>query len=114
MLARVLFILGVVVVAVDIYAIADIALTARTRFRSLNKFLWILIVVLVTPVGAILWFFLGKTRRSASGEFIIAPDDDPNFRVPETETADERIARLEEELRKLDDEDGTAPGQPRD
>lgn len=114
MLARVLFTLAVIVIAVDIYAVADILLTQRSRFRSLNKFLWVLIVVLVTPVGAILWFVLGKTRRSAAGERIIAPDDDPNFRVPDTETVDERIARLEEELRQLDDEDGTEPKSDRD
>lgn len=114
MLARVLFILGVIVIAVDIYAIADIILTQRNRLRSLNKSLWVAIVVLVTPIGAILWFVVGKPRRSPAGELFIAPDDDPNFRVPETESADERIARLEEELRKLDDEDGTPPGTPRD
>lgn len=114
MVARVLVIVGVIVLALDIYAIADIAMTPKTRFRSLNKFLWILVVILVTPIGAILWFFLGKTRRSAASDRFLAPDDDPNFRVPDTETADERIARLEEELRKLDDEDGTTPEKPRD
>lgn len=114
MFARVLFTLAVIVIAVDIYAVADILLTNRSRFRSLNKVLWVLIVIVVTPVGAILWFLLGKTRRSASGELILAPDDDPNFRAPDTESVDERIARLEEELRKLDDEDGTEPKPDRD
>ncbi len=45
---------------------------------------------------------------------MLAPDDDPNFRAPDTESVDERIARLEEELRKLDDEDGTEPKPDRD
>lgn len=114
MLARVLFTLAVIVIAVDIYAIADVIFTQKYRFRSLNKWLWIVIIILVTPVGAILWFLLGKTRRSASGERIVAPDDDPNFRVPDTESVDERIARLEEELRRLDDEDGSEPKPDRD
>ncbi|MFM6968274.1 MAG: PLDc N-terminal domain-containing protein [Microbacteriaceae bacterium] len=114
MLARVLFILGVIVIAVDIYAVADIILTQRNRLRLLNKVLWVAIVVVVTPIGAILWFLLGKSRRSAAGDLFIAPDDDPSFRVPETESADERIARLEEELRKLDDEDDSLPGTSRD
>ncbi|MFM2412606.1 MAG: hypothetical protein RLZZ587_939 [Actinomycetota bacterium] len=114
MLARVLFTLAIVVIAVDIYALADIFFTPRSRLRSLNKVLWAVIVIVVTPIGAILWFILGKTRRNTSGELIIAPDDDPNFRAPESETTDERIARLEEELRKLDDEDGTPPGPTRD
>lgn len=114
MFARVIVPIIVILIAVDIYALADIALTARERIRSLNKFLWILIVIVVTPIGAILWFFLGKAHRSKSGEVFIAPDDDPNFRVPDTETADERIARLEEELRKLDDEDENGKGNARD
>ena len=114
MFARVIVPIIVILIAVDIYALADIALTARERIRSLNKFLWILIVIVVTPIGAILWFFLGTVRRSTTGQVFIAPDDDPNFRVPDTETTDERIARLEEELRKLDDEDENGKGTARD
>ncbi len=114
MLARVLVILAVVVVAVTIYALADVIFTPRTRIRSLNKALWAIIVVVVTPVGAVLWFTLGKLRKPKPGERFLAPDDDPNFRIPDTETPDERIARLEEELRKLDEEGDTPSGNDRD
>lgn len=108
MLARVLFALAVIAIAVDIYAVADIALTARNRIRSLNKWLWIVIVIVITPIGAILWFVLGKTRKNAVSE-PLGPDDDPDFTPPGSETARDRIARLEDELRRLDDEENMPP-----
>lgn len=108
MLPRVLFALAVIAVAVDIYAIADIALTARNRLRSLNKWLWIVIVIVITPIGAVLWFILGKKKKNAA-DGPLGPDDDPTFTAPGGETARDRITRLEEELRRLDDEENMPP-----
>jgi hypothetical protein len=108
MLVRVLFALAVIAVAIDIYTIADIALTARNRLRSLNKFVWIVVVVLIPVVGAILWFVLGKSRASNVNN-VLGADDDPNFQSPGSETSRDRIARLEDELRRLDDEENMPP-----
>ena len=108
MLVRVLFALAVIAVAIDIYTIADIALTARNRLRSLNKFVWIVVVVLIPVVGAILWFVLGKSRASSVNS-VLGADDDPNFQSPGSETSRDRIARLEDELRRLDDEENMPP-----
>lgn len=108
-MTRAILITAVVLIALDVYAIADVVMTPRERFRSLNRIAWVAIIILVTPIGAILWLTLGKAHRNRQGDVFLAPDDDPNFRVPESETVDERIARLEEELRKLDDEDDLPP-----
>jgi len=108
MIVRVLFALAVIAVAIDIYTIADIALTARNRLRSLNKFVWIVVVVLIPVVGAILWFVLGKSRASSVNN-VLGADDDPNFQSPGSETSRDRIARLEDELRRLDDEENMPP-----
>ncbi len=108
MLVRVLFALAVIAVAIDIYTIADFALTARNRLRSLNKFVWIVVVVLIPVVGAILWFVLGKSRASSVNN-VLGADDDPNFQSPGSETSRDRIARLEDELRRLDDEENMPP-----
>jgi hypothetical protein len=108
MLVRVLFALAVIAVAIDIYTIADIALTARNRLRSLNKFVWIVVVILIPVVGAILWFVLGKSRAS-NVNTVLGADDDPNFQSPGSETSRDRIARLEDELRRLDDEENMPP-----
>jgi hypothetical protein len=108
MLVRVLFALAVIAVAIDIYTIADIALTARNRLRSLNKFVWIVVVIVIPVVGAILWFVLGKSRASSVNS-VLGADDDPNFQSPGSESARDRIARLEDELRRLDDEENMPP-----
>ena len=108
MLARVLFIVAIVLVALDVYALTDVILTTRGRIRALPKFLWAFVIVLITPVGAILWFVLGKVRPGNQTR-VIAPDDDPRFSSSTVENVDERIARLEEELRRLDDEDDFPP-----
>lgn len=108
MLVRVLFALAVIAVAIDIYTIADIALTARNRLRSLNKFVWIVVVIVIPVVGAILWFVLGKSRAS-SVNGVLGADDDPTFQSPGSESARDRIARLEDELRRLDDEEDMPP-----
>jgi hypothetical protein len=108
MLVRVLFALAVIAVAIDIYTIADIALTARNRLRSLNKFVWIVVVIVIPVVGAILWFVLGKSRASSVNS-VLGADDDPNFQPPGSESARDRIARLEDELRRLDDEENMPP-----
>ena len=111
MLARVLFIVAIVLVALDVYALTDVFLTSRDRIRALPKFLWAFVIVLITPVGAILWFVVGKVRPGKAAPFV-ALDDDPRFSSSPVENVDERIARLEEELRRLDDEDDNLP--PRD
>ncbi len=71
----------------------------------MSKPIWILIVVLLPVLGGILWFVVGRTRRSAA-PVRRAPDDDPDFlgSIGSVRDQDERIRRLEEELAALDAE----------
>ena len=112
MLARVLVVGSFLVAAVVIYAIVDIAATPSTRVRGLPKPLWFAAVVLFPLIGAVLWFVLGRPRkspRSPAGPPIDVVDrGNPSGGMP-SESVDERIARLEEELRRLDDEDDIPP-----
>lgn len=106
-MGRLVFIIPFLVIAVDIFAIVDLALTEPRRIRALNKFLWVLIIIVVPVIGAILWFTLGKDRNDRGGERrTIAPDDDPSFlrNIRRDEDQDERIRRLEQELADLDDD----------
>ena len=106
-MARLLVILPFVVVALDVFAIVDVILTDVRRIRALNKFTWIVIIVLLPVIGAALWFFIGKDRQDRGGEpRRVAPDDDPNFlkNLRRDEEQDERIRRLEQELAELDDD----------
>jgi hypothetical protein len=106
-MGRLVVILGFVVIAIDIFAIVDLALTDPRRVRALNKFLWVLIILVLPVVGALLWVTLGKDRKDRGGQTrTIAPDDDPTFlrNLRRDEEQDERIRRLEQELADLDDD----------
>ncbi|MBD8585111.1 PLDc_N domain-containing protein [Frigoribacterium sp. CFBP 8766] len=98
-----------------IYALIDCLFAESSKFRALNKPLWALVIVLLPVIGAVLWFLIGRARKSGQSETrrFVAPDDDPEFsgRSSSTvsdldrETTDERIRRLEEELAELDGDD---------
>ncbi len=106
-MARLLVIVPFLVVALDVFAIVDLALIDARRVRTLNKPVWIVIVVLLPVVGALLWFLVGREGRDAVGERrTIAPDDDPAFLRDLNAHGDrqERIRRLEQELADLDDD----------
>jgi hypothetical protein len=70
-------------------------------------------VVALPIIGPTLWLLVGKARKGPSKRRTVgrAPDDDPSFLGSiDTESSDERIRRLEEELRKLDEEDNPPGG----
>lgn len=104
-MARLLLILALVGTAFWVYAIVDCAVQPATRARGVSKAAWIAIVVLLPVLGGLLWFAVGRTRRSAAPARR-APDDDPEFlgRIGSISDQDERIRRLEEELAQLDAE----------
>jgi len=55
-------ILGVLILAGDIWAIINIF---QSSVSNEKKLLWILVVVLLPLLGLILWFFLGPRDRAA-------------------------------------------------
>ena len=81
MLRVALVLLGV---AVYIYFIIDVLRTPRGQTRSLPKFVWLLVVVLVPLLGGLAWLALGRTWPAPGSRFRrrrgpVAPDDDPSF-----------------------------------
>jgi hypothetical protein len=104
---------SVAAVAFTVYALVDLFMTQNPRVRAFPKPVWIAIVVALPIIGPVLWLIVGKSRggpskRRGTGR---APDDDPGFLSSmDKESSDERIRRLEEELRKLDDEVEGSPG----
>jgi hypothetical protein len=112
MIARVLLFGSFAVVAVIIYAIVDVAVTPASKIRGLPKPLWFVVVVLFPLIGAILWFIVGKSRRGATSKPTTPTDivdRAPTSGPFSTESVDDRIARLEEELRRLDEEGENPP-----
>ncbi|QTX03629.1 PLD nuclease N-terminal domain-containing protein [Agromyces archimandritae] len=121
-MARLLFVLGIVAAVFWVYSIADCATFDRRRVRGLSKGWWIAVVLLLPVIGGVLWFFIGRGRRSAPTvrpARSVAPDDDLDFlrRLETDAAADERIRKLEQELADLDDETrrkrGDSPEPPR-
>ena len=55
-------ILGLLILAGDIWAIINIL---QSSVSNEKKLLWILVVVLLPLLGLILWFFLGPRDRAA-------------------------------------------------
>ena len=114
---RLWLILIVVGTAFWVYSIVDCAMQPRTRARGVTKTAWVFIVVLLPVLGGLLWFVIGRGRRS-NAPARRAPDDDPEFlgriRLNSIPDQDERIRRLEEELAQLDAEadDPRPPAAP--
>jgi len=71
-------------IALYIYFVIDVLRTPRGETRSLPKFVWLLLVVLVPILGGLIWLALGRVwpvpgTRFGRRRAPIAPDDDPKF-----------------------------------
>ena len=53
-------IIGLIILALDIWAIINIV---KSSAPDTNKILWVVIVILLPLIGLILWFFLGPGRK---------------------------------------------------
>jgi hypothetical protein len=101
-------VLGVVaVVFFTVFALVDCVMTDSRRVRGIPKAAWVFVILLIAPIGGLLWLTVGKDR-SPGGTAVrsIAPDDDPAFLkgLRRDKDQDERIRRLEQELAELDDD----------
>jgi Phospholipase_D-nuclease N-terminal len=104
-LGGIFFVIGLVL---WLWALFDSVTAPADRVRLLPKLLWILIVVIFTDVGAVLWFLAGRPRATAGAPARpvgfgwqshgssggarrrpSAPDDDPEF-----------LRRLAEDVRR--------------
>jgi len=101
-----------VYLAVLVVALIDCLSTDKAEIRNLPKIVWILLIVVFSPVGGIAWFLTGRPKAevpAGSGTTTakprpVAPDDNPDFlrSLGERDRADEAEAlrRWEEELKK--------------
>ncbi|MGN6426110.1 PLDc N-terminal domain-containing protein [uncultured Leifsonia sp.] len=102
-----------------VVALIDIILRTGDQIRHLPKVAWVFIVILLPLIGSILWFTVGREyygmrsrparpqRPAASAPGSSAPAPAPRLSSTEEqlaalerEIADDRIRRLEAELRK--------------
>ncbi|MCX4818586.1 PLD nuclease N-terminal domain-containing protein [Streptomyces sp. NBC_01142] len=94
----------ILMLALTIYAFIDCLNTPEEEVKHLPKVVWVLIILLFTIVGPIVWLFAGKQRRAVSGGGMrgsagsrgwVAPDDNPEF-----------LKSLRDEPKKNNDEPG--------
>jgi hypothetical protein len=128
---RFLIPLGIVAAGIIIYSLIECLMTPRHQVRALPKTVWVLVVLLVPLVGALLWLFLGRRRRSggpdgpaggpARPQRPQSPDDDAAFlrqldiqrKQKERQAAlDRREAELKAREKNTGDTgpEGTGPG----
>lgn len=108
--------LGLVMLVLWIFCIADVIMTDSSRVRNLPKLLWLLIVLLLPEIGSILWLIAGHpwqprttTTTAAGREFpeydrpgrhiAQSPDDDAEFLRGLRARADEQRRKAAEERR---------------
>lgn len=113
-MARLWFLLALVVIILTVYTLVQCALFERSRIRALPRWAWLLVIIVVPVIGPAMWWLLGRGGLRSSGARFVrssAPDDDPEFlrRLEREKTQEERIRKLEQELADLD-EPGAAGG----
>jgi hypothetical protein len=117
------------------FFIIDLAVTAAAlisclsaeegQIRALPRIVWVLIILLFSPIGAIAWFVAGReqtasarTWRPGSGfpesqrptrpaQRSVAPDDDPEFlrQLGRQQSEDRELLRKwEDDLKRREDE----------
>jgi hypothetical protein len=70
--------------ALYIWFVVDVVRTPSGSTRTLPKWVWLLVVVVLPLLGGVLWFIVGRPRRErprfgGGRRQPMAPDDDPNF-----------------------------------
>lgn len=74
----------IVLLAVYIWFMVDVARSPKSSVRNLPKGIWLLIVVFIPIIGGAIWVLFGRTKPIAGDgrrgrKAPSAPDDDPRF-----------------------------------
>lgn len=106
------------ILGLTVYALIDCVRADDSDVKGLPKIVWVLLIVLVTPVGPIVWLVAGRDRnpRPQLQRHPTAPDDDPEFlrRLSENrrqQAEDERLRQWEAELRDQQKKEGEEGGE---
>jgi hypothetical protein len=63
------------ILAFTLYALIDCLARDEEEIRTLPKVIWVLIILLFTPLGPLAWFLAGRVRSSARHASTEEPDD---------------------------------------
>jgi hypothetical protein len=121
---RLFVLFALATLALLVIALIDCLSCEDYEIRALPKAIWVLIILLFSPVGAVAWFVAGRPQREAASRpdtwraggglpdparpRPLAPDDDPDFLrdlAARTRRDDEDLLRRwEEDLRRREEE----------
>ena len=91
-------VVGLILLAIWIYALFDVITTPDGATRHLPKIGWILIVIFLSTIGAAAWFFLG--RPAGVGFSLGGRSQNPrHVRPSETAMSDVERERIERQRR---------------
>ncbi|MCX6456627.1 MAG: PLD nuclease N-terminal domain-containing protein [Actinobacteria bacterium] len=75
--------LFVFTIGIQLYGLIDCAQREDGDVRSLPRWGWLIIIILVPTLGAVAYLIAGRPKRPGNGgrkpKRSIAPDDDPDF-----------------------------------
>jgi hypothetical protein len=55
------------IILVTVYAVVECIQTEESQVRNLHKLIWILLIVIAPPVGAIAWLIAGRPQSILPG-----------------------------------------------
>jgi Phospholipase_D-nuclease N-terminal len=104
-----------------VFTIVDIVTIDGSRVRGLPKYAWVGLAIVLSFIGSLLWFLIGREpiqarshgrysetirTTSTSRRGPTAPDDDTEFlgKLSREAEQEERIRQLEKRLAELDDD----------
>ncbi|MDR6613878.1 PLD nuclease N-terminal domain-containing protein [Leifsonia sp. 1010] len=127
-----MLVVPLLVMTLFVFALVDIILRPSDQVRHLPKLAWVFVVILLPLIGSILWFAVGREYDGSAGRRrtlrMPAVHAEPTAAAPARDLApnsteaqlaalereiaeaerDQRIRRLEEELRRRTDAGETA------
>ncbi|MFB9185527.1 PLD nuclease N-terminal domain-containing protein [Dactylosporangium sucinum] len=121
-MVRLYGLLFLVNLALLVVALIDCLSTDEDEVRNLPKIAWVFIILLFSPVGAIVWFVAGRPQRAGARPGAAwrpgsgfpeatrpqrAPDDDPEFLrglAKSRRDDEEMFSKWEADLRRREDE----------
>ena len=102
---------GLVLLAFWLWAIFDVISTDESMVRNLPKLVWLIVVILLSTIGAVAWLVLGRPQHARAVVRLsdaAPPADDHDRRARYAELDEELDRRLEaKRLAELDEQRGT-------
>ncbi len=93
--------LGIIMIGFWIYCVIDVLVSDAARVRTLPKWIWLVVVVVLFVLGGVLWWLLGRPPKAFTGGH---PGDTPS--PPRSRPVPVRRARPASRAERVEDEAG--------